>query len=150
MDENSILAYDVDVFNVAPVHLKRHAMVSQNCYLYPGSRALNNSSERLHTPMEIGENAWVASNCFLGNGTIVGRECVIGAGSVVRVSIPAYATVIGNPAKIVGFRYTLEEIIEKETTTYKDCTPIAVNALEKNYEKYFLKRVKEIKDITRL
>jgi serine acetyltransferase len=34
----------------------------------------------------------------------VGKHCVVGAGSVVTKPVPDYAIVVGNPARIQGFR----------------------------------------------
>ena len=75
---------------------------------------------------------------------------MVGSGSVVRSSIPPYAIVIGNPAKIVGFSKTPEEIIEHEKALYPEEERLPLELLEKNYNKYFLKRLKEIKEFTRL
>lgn len=151
MDEYSILGDHVEVFNVAPVHLKAQACVSQYVSIYPGTRSMSNDSfESVKTPLIIGEKSWIGAHSFLGHGANIGREAVIGACTVVRNSIPAYATVVGNPAKIVGFRYPLEEMLERENTLYADNDPISSELLEKNYNKFFLKRIKEIKEITKL
>jgi acetyltransferase-like isoleucine patch superfamily enzyme len=54
--------------------------------------------------ISIGENSWV------GNGAIimanVGRDCIIGAGTVVTNDIPAGSIVAGNPGKVVRNRFT--------------------------------------------
>ncbi len=151
MEENSILGDHVEVFNVSTVHLKTNACVSQYTSIYPGSRSTSNESfKKITSPIIIGENAWVGSHCFIGYGSSIGREAVIGAGSVIRNIIPPYSMVIGNPAKVVGFRYSLEEIIEKESTIYEGNDKLSADVLEKNYNKYFLKRIKEIKEFTKL
>lgn len=77
-------------------------------------------------------------------------EGVIGSGSVVRNSTPPYAIVMGNSAKIVGFRFTPEEIIEHEKALYSEEKRIPVEMLEKNYNKYFLKRTCEIMQFMRM
>jgi len=98
----------------------------------------------------IEEDVWIASNVTLLSGVTLGRGSEVGAGSVVRKSIPPYALVIGNPAKIVGFRFTPEEIIEHEKILYSEDERIHLEVLQKNYEKYFLNRIKEIKQYTKL
>lgn len=56
------------------------------------------------TKISLGENTWV------GNGAIimanVGRDCIIGAGTVVTNDIPAGSIVTGNPGKVVRSRYS--------------------------------------------
>ena len=55
------------------------------------------------TKISLGENTWV------GNGAIimanVGRDCIIGAGTVVTNDIPPGSIVAGNPGKVVRSRY---------------------------------------------
>ena len=151
MEEYTILGDHVEVFNNALVHLKANACVSQHCSICPGTRSTTNEDfGHVMAPIIIGERVWVGAYSFLGYGTIIGREAVIGAGTVIRNVVPPYSTLIGNPAKIVGFRYSLEEIIERENKLYPDRSPISAELLEKNYNKYFLKRIKEIKEFTKL
>ena len=84
------------------------------------------------------------------SGVHIGRGAEIGTGAVVRGSIPPYAVVIGNPAKVVGFRFTPEEIIEHEKILYPESERLPLELLEKNYKKYFLDHIKEIKAYTGL
>lgn len=98
----------------------------------------------------VEEDVWLASNVTLLAGVIVGRGATVGSGSVVRNNVPPYAIVLGNPAKVVGFNFTPEEIIEHEKTLYPEEERLPLELLEKNYNKYFLKRLKEIKEYTRL
>jgi len=50
-------------------------------------------------PVEIGENVWVAANSLILKGVTIGNNAVVGAGSIVRNSIPENTLVIGNPAR---------------------------------------------------
>lgn len=98
----------------------------------------------------VDEDVWIGNSVTLLSGVHVGRGCEIGAGSVVRDSIPPYAVVIGNPCKIVGFRFTPDEIIEHEKAQYEESERLPLELLQKNYEKYFLNRIKEVKQFTKL
>ena len=98
----------------------------------------------------VGENVWIGTNVTLLYGANIGRESVLGAGTVCSTPIPPYSIVKGNPSKIVGFIFTPEEIVEHEKILYPEEERIPLEILEKNYEKYFLKRLKEIKEFTRL
>ena len=40
-------------------------------------------------------------NCLILPKTKIGNNCVVGAGSVVRGTIPDNSVVIGNPAKVI-------------------------------------------------
>ncbi len=98
----------------------------------------------------IEEDVWIGSNVTLLSGCCLGRGCEVGAGSVVRGNIPPYSVVIGNPCKVVGFRFTPDEIIEHEKIQYEDAGRLPFDLLQKNYEKYFLNRIKDIKQFTKL
>lgn len=50
----------------------------------------------------IGNNVFVGANVSILPGTIIGDNCIVGAGSVIKGNIPENSIVIGNPAKIVG------------------------------------------------
>jgi len=98
----------------------------------------------------VEEDVWIGARVTILQGVHVGRGCEIGAGTVLRTSTPPYSVVIGNPAKVVGFRFTPEEIIEHEKVLYPEDERLPIELLEKNYEKYFLRRMKEIKEFTKL
>ncbi len=98
----------------------------------------------------VEEDVWIAARVTLLSGSRLGRGCEVGAGSVVRGSIPPYSVVIGNPCKVIGFRFTPEEIIEHEKAQYEETERLPFDMLQKNYEKYFLNRIKEIKQFTKL
>ncbi len=98
----------------------------------------------------VEEDVWIAAHVTLLSGAHLGRGCEVGSGCVVRGTIPPYAVVIGNPCKVVGFRFTPEEIIEHEKVQYCESERFSIDLLNLNYEKYFINRLKEIKQFTKL
>lgn len=98
----------------------------------------------------VEEDVWMGVNVTLLSGVTIGRGATVGAGSVCAKSVPPYAVVMGNPAKVVGFNFTPEEIIEHEKALYPEEERLPLELLEKNYNKYFISRIKEIKEFTRL
>lgn len=95
----------------------------------------------------VEEDVWLGANVTLLSGTKIGRGAIIGTGSVVRSIIPPYAIAIGNPAKIIGFCFTPDEIVEHESYLYPIEERLPKELLEKNHQKYFMKRIQEIKNI---
>lgn len=98
----------------------------------------------------VENNCWIGAHVTLLSGVHIGRGCIIGSGSVVRGNTPPYAIVMGNPAKIVGFRFSPEEIIEHEKALFPPEERLPLELLESNYRKFFLQRIKEIKNFMRL
>jgi virginiamycin A acetyltransferase len=50
----------------------------------------------------IGRDTWIGDRSIVMAN--VGKQCVIGAGSVVTKPIPDFAVAFGNPARVVGYR----------------------------------------------
>jgi acetyltransferase-like isoleucine patch superfamily enzyme len=63
--------------------------------------------------VEIGAGSWIGENaCILG--VTIGKNCVVGANSVVNKNVPDYCVVVGAPAKIIK-RYCLKSEQWKKT-----------------------------------
>ena len=58
------------------------------------------------SPVRIGPDCWLATKVTITRGTDIGRGAVIGANSVARGNIPAYAIAAGVPAVVVADRTT--------------------------------------------
>ena len=52
-------------------------------------------------PVEIGSGSWLGAGAIVLPGTRLGRNTVVGAGSVVRGEFPDHAVLVGSPAKVV-------------------------------------------------
>ena len=52
-------------------------------------------------PVTIEDRVWIGGGAILLPGVTIGREAVVGAGSVVTRDVPAGARVAGNPARLL-------------------------------------------------
>ena len=55
------------------------------------------------SPVKIGKNVWIGSDCTILPGVTIGDGAIIGAGSVVTKSIPANTIAVGNPARVIRY-----------------------------------------------
>lgn len=53
----------------------------------------------------IGNDVWVGAGAKIMAGVTVNHGAIVGAGAVVTKEVPAYAIVVGSPARIVGYRF---------------------------------------------
>ncbi len=63
----------------------------------------------------IGNDVWIGMNATIMDNIKIGDGAVIGAGSVVSSNIPPYAIAVGNPCKIVKYRFpepTIQKLLE--------------------------------------
>jgi UDP-2-acetamido-3-amino-2,3-dideoxy-glucuronate N-acetyltransferase len=63
--------------------------------------AINRRGQYLKT--HVGDGASIGANATIVCGHDIGNFAFIGAGAVVTKSVPAYALVVGNPAKQIGW-----------------------------------------------
>lgn len=66
----------------------------------------------------IEDDVWIGARAVILRGARVGRGAVVAAGAVVTKSVPPYAIVAGNPAKVVRFRWDVETILGHERALY--------------------------------
>lgn len=59
---------------------------------------------------EIGSDVWLCPGSHVLSGVRIGHGAIVGAGSVVTKDVPDFAVVAGNPARIVRYRFSKEQI----------------------------------------
>jgi putative colanic acid biosynthesis acetyltransferase WcaF len=55
-------------------------------------------------PIQIGDDAWITSDVFIGPGVCIGDGAVIAARSTVTRNVEAWTVVSGNPAEFRSIR----------------------------------------------
>lgn len=84
----------------------------------------------------VDEHVWIGANVTLCPGTHIGRGCMVAAGAVCVKSkkYPPYTVIGGNPAKVIKYRFTLEEQIEHEKLIYPEEERLDPKFLKEIYE----------------
>lgn len=68
----------------------------------------------------IEKDVWIGCNVTLLSGVTIGRGAIIAAGAVVNKSIPPYAIAGGVPARVIKFKWTIDQILEHEAKLYPE------------------------------
>jgi acetyltransferase-like isoleucine patch superfamily enzyme len=63
-------------------------------------------------PIVIGNDVFIGMNVIVLDGVTIGNGAVIGAGTIVSKDVPPYAIVVGNPMKILRYRFD-EDVIQQ-------------------------------------
>lgn len=62
----------------------------------------------LNSCVHIGEGTWLGTNVVIAGNIKIGKQCVIGANSVVTKDIPDYSVAVGIPARVIK-RYDFDK-----------------------------------------
>jgi virginiamycin A acetyltransferase len=66
-----------------------------------------------YTPLTIGNDVWIGHNAIImPHVQNIGDGAVVAAGAVVNKDVPPYSVVVGNPARVVRYRFSQEKIKE--------------------------------------
>ncbi|WP_018971065.1 CatB-related O-acetyltransferase [Rubritalea marina] len=60
----------------------------------------------------IGNDVWIGNGAVILSGVKINDGAVIGASAVVSMDVPPYAIVVGNPARVVKFRFDDDTILK--------------------------------------
>jgi putative colanic acid biosynthesis acetyltransferase WcaF len=97
------------IYNLGPVRIGAQATISHRAHLCAGTHDYSDPTlPLLRQLIEVGQQAWVCADAFIGPNVRIGQGAVVGAGSVVVKDVPDWAVVAGNPAKVIKAR-TLSE-----------------------------------------
>lgn len=112
-NDSSITIGDNCRINGASIHAEKNITIGNNCVLASGIHIMDSNGHQVSSmnrtvgrdtpiPIMIGNNVWVGVNSIILKGTIIGDNCVIAAGSVVKGTFQENSIIAGNPAMVVN------------------------------------------------
>jgi maltose O-acetyltransferase len=103
---NAFLNYNCVILDVVEVSIGEGAQIGPAVQIYaadhPRDPAQRRAGLEFGRPVRIGKFAWIGGGAIVLPGISIGDDAVIGAGSIVTRDVPAGATVVGNPARLVS------------------------------------------------
>lgn len=105
--ENFYANHNLVILDPAAVEFGDNVFVGPNCGFYTAEHPLDAKTRikglEYAKPIKVGDNVWFGGNVAVLAGVTIGKNAVIGAGSVVTEDIPENALAVGNPCKVLRF-----------------------------------------------
>lgn len=107
IESNCQLGRFIHIVATREVTIESNVLIADKVYISDNSHGYSDVDKPiLNQPVDfvgkvsIGEGSWIAENVVI-LGAEIGRNCVVGANSVVRGCFPDYCVIVGAPARIV-------------------------------------------------
>lgn len=114
--ENLFANYNLTILDVGKVTIGKNVQIAPNVSIYTAGHPVHadsrNSGYEYGIPITVGDNVWIGGNTVILPGVTIGKNAVIGAGSVVSKDIPDNVIAAGNPCKVI------REITEEDRKYY--------------------------------
>lgn len=112
MDEFAVVANGAELYNLAPIRIGAHSVVSQEGCLCTSTHDYTQPDFPLYSrPITVGARAWIAARAFIAPGITVGEGAVVGACSVVTKNVSPWAVCVGNPCREIKQREPVAQVL---------------------------------------
>ncbi|WP_375458486.1 sugar O-acetyltransferase [uncultured Enterovirga sp.] len=105
LGRDAFLNFSCVILDVVEVEIGEGTQIGPAVQIYaadhPRDPETRRSGLEFGRPVRIGRHCWIGGGAIILPGVTIGDDAVIGAGSVVTRDVPAGATVVGNPARVV-------------------------------------------------
>ena len=105
LEDGVYMNFNATLLDVAPILIKRGAMVGPGVQLLTATHTLDVETRRkgleFGKPITIGEEVWLGGGVIVCPGVTIGDRTTVGAGSVVTRDLPADVVAVGNPARVI-------------------------------------------------
>ena len=108
--DNVFVNYNCTILDCNKVVIGNNVLIAPNVQIYsathPTDYKVRLQELEMAYPITIEDNVWIGGGTIICPGVNIGKNTVIGAGSVVVKDIPPNSIAVGNPCRVIK---TLEE-----------------------------------------
>ncbi|CCZ81644.1 sugar O-acetyltransferase [Odoribacter laneus] len=105
--DNFLTNYNVMILDMATVTIGDNVWIGPNTGIFAVSHPMEAVGRQemlaIAKPVTIGDSVWIGGNVTVLMGVTIGKNAVIGAGTIVTCDVPENAVVVGNPARVVKY-----------------------------------------------
>ena len=94
--------------NGAGIEIEDNVMIGSGVHIYCANHRFDNAETPLidqghyeSKPVILKNGCWIGAKAIILPGVVVGKNSVVGAGSIVTKDIPSGVVAVGNPAKVI-------------------------------------------------
>lgn len=105
LGDNVYVNHNAIFLDCGGIRIGSNVLIGPNVGIYTPEHAfdpvLRNEGYEISHPVVIEDNVWIGGSVSILGGVTIGRNSIIGAGSVVTHDIPANVIAVGNPCMVL-------------------------------------------------
>ena len=115
IEDNVNIGFNCVISSLGSIVIKKNNLIAAFCYLVGGDHIADRTDipilfqGRKATGIVLEENSWLGAGVTVLDGSIIGRDCIIGANAVVTGKIPEFSVAVGAPARVIRDRRQKEK-----------------------------------------
>jgi acetyltransferase-like isoleucine patch superfamily enzyme len=108
LEDGANVGFNCEIFSAGEVRVGKDTLMAAYSYLVGGDHDFSdrsiavNEQPRKSKGIRVGAGVWIGAGATVLDGVTIGDRAIVGAHAVVREAVPASATAVGVPAKIVS------------------------------------------------
>jgi acetyltransferase-like isoleucine patch superfamily enzyme len=90
------------------INIENDVLIGSGVHIYVSNHKFDDTSVAIYyqghsadKSVLIKEGSWIGANAIILPGVTIGRNAVVGAGSIVTKDVPDFTVVAGNPARVI-------------------------------------------------
>jgi acetyltransferase-like isoleucine patch superfamily enzyme len=105
--EGANIGFNCEIFSASRVRVGSDTLIAAYAYLVGGDHDFTDHAQavlhqqRRSAGIDVGVGVWLGAGATILDGVTIGDRAIVGASAVVRESVPAGATAVGIPARLI-------------------------------------------------
>jgi acetyltransferase-like isoleucine patch superfamily enzyme len=108
IEHGANIGFNCEIFSASRVRVGSDTLIAAYAYLVGGDHDFTDHAQavlhqqRRSAGIDVGVGVWLGAGAKILDGVTIGDRAIVGASAVVRESVPAGATAVGIPARLVA------------------------------------------------